>query len=270
MEYSLKPDFSILMANYNKANYIKTAIQSVINQTYKKWELIICDDGSTDTSLEKILPYLNDNRIRLLKGDKNIGCIKTQIKLINQAKADIVGILDSDDTLDYNALKIILQAYQNTNYGFIYSQFIYCDENLKPIRKGFCQAIPSGKSSLNYDYVSHFKTFKKKCYFKTSGYNEKLLYAEDKDIILKMEEVTKLLFIDKYLYKYRIIPDSQGHNPKRKLIGELNYLIAKYQAHKRRKHLTIPRLTKLEVLHLWCKILLKWLKYRVYILHPKF
>ena len=55
--------FSILMANFNNANYIETAVDSVLKQTYTNWELIIVDDCSGDESIKVIKPYLRDKRI---------------------------------------------------------------------------------------------------------------------------------------------------------------------------------------------------------------
>ena len=65
--------FSILMATYNNANYIETAIKSVINQTYLNWELIIVNDASTDNSIKIIEPFLKDKRIQLIILSKNQG-----------------------------------------------------------------------------------------------------------------------------------------------------------------------------------------------------
>jgi len=121
---------------------------------------------------------------------------------------------------------------KHPDIGFVYTNFWYCDENLKKHHLGYCQAIPTGKTNLEMNCVSHFKTFRKSIYYKTDGYNEKILYAGDKDIILKIEEITKLHFIDKPLYFYRVL--SQSHGEKR-LISKKNFNIAKQESHNRRK-----------------------------------
>ncbi|GAH35075.1 unnamed protein product, partial [marine sediment metagenome] len=59
--------FSILMANFNNANYIESAINSVLKQTYTNWELIIVDDCSVDDSIKIIKPFLSDKRIKLIQ-----------------------------------------------------------------------------------------------------------------------------------------------------------------------------------------------------------
>jgi glycosyltransferase involved in cell wall biosynthesis len=70
--YSNKSKFSVLMANYNNSKYIAEAINSILNQTFKDWELVIVNDCSTDNSLNIIKPYLKDERIRLIKNKVNL------------------------------------------------------------------------------------------------------------------------------------------------------------------------------------------------------
>jgi len=90
----------------------------------------------------------------------------------------------------------------------IYSQFVYCDEALNPTQTGYCRQIPTDKSNIDSDAVSHFKTFKLNYYNQTEGFTEDIFYAQDKDISYKMEEVGRLKFIDKALYYYRVQPKS--------------------------------------------------------------
>ena len=243
------PKFSILMANYNNGKYIEEAIDSVLNQTFQDWELIIVDDCSTDDSLEKIKPYLKDTRVRLLKNDVNLGKIDTLKKMVYESKAEIFGELDSDDALYSDAIEIMYNAHQeHSDCGLIYSQFVYCDPELNPKKKGYCCALPTNKTSLHCDCVSAFRTFKKTDYFKTEGWvGEELYAAEDKDIILKMEEVTKLFYVDKILYKYRFLPYSLSRNPLKKRIGQIDYILVKYNAYKRRLNSSIPNITRTEM-----------------------
>jgi len=240
-----QPKFSVLMANYNNGSYIAEAIQSILDQTFKGWELVIVDDCSTDNSIEIIKPYLKDERIRLLNNKVNLGYVNTLKRLIDESRAEIAGILDSDDALTKDAIEVIYDAYnKNPGCGFIYSQFIYCDGKLNPKSEGYCRSIPPNKTNLHCNCVSLFRTFKKKDYFKTEGFDEELLYADDKDLILKMEEVTKLLFVDKILYKYRLLPNSQSHNHHKRQISYVSFVLAKYNAYNRRLNTNIPNLTR--------------------------
>ncbi len=207
------PGFSIVTANYNNAKYIAHAIDSVLNQTYKNWELIIVEDCSTDNSLEIINKYLEDSRIKLIQHEKNRGYTVALKTAIANIRSEYFGILDSDDCLTRCAVETMRDYHiKFPNCGLIYSQFAYCDEVLTRRRPGFCAPIPPGKTTLDANVVSHFKTFKLRDYLKTPGYDENILYAEDIDIVYKMEEVTKLKFVDECLYLYRELPDSICHS----------------------------------------------------------
>ena len=221
--------FSILMANYNGGKYIAESIQSALNQTYEDWELIIVDDKSTDNSLKVIQKFLNDGRIKLIKRDENGGYGKTLQTAMEHVSGSICGILDSDDVLDVNAIKIMVDAHiGKPNCGLIYSQYMKCNQKLKPTREGDCGPLQQGKSWLDHILqglrpkvrLGHFKTFKKEAYDKTEGFHE-YRRTVDKDIVLKLEEVTDTLFINKILYYYRIHPQCISRNKKTRTFGKI-------------------------------------------------
>lgn len=243
----MKREFSVLMANYNNGKYIAEAIESVINQTFKNWELVIIDDCSTDNSVEIIKSY-QDERIRFFRNEKNVGKIGVLKKGVAIAEAELIGILDSDDALAKNALEEIVKSYQeHPECGFVYSQFVFCDKNLKPVKDGLCKPMPAGQSNLFDLYTVAFRTFKKLCYYKTEGYDDEILYAEDRDLILKMEEITNFYFIDKPLYKYRRIADSQTTNPIKFEINRASCALAEFKAYLRRRNTDLPNLSKSEI-----------------------
>lgn len=242
------PQFSILMANYNNASYIEESIESVLNQTNEEWELIIIDDMSTDRSIDIIKHFLKDTRIHFYQNQYNVGYIGTLRRLIAKASSNIIGILDSDDTLEKSTVEDILIAYQeNKKCGFVYTQFMHCNADMKPLYQGFCAKIPEGKSNLQCDCISAFRTFKKDIYYQTEGYNDEYLYAEDKDIAFKLEEITQPVFLSKPLYNYRVLKDSQGHHPTKSRIGRLSFIKVRCDAYIRRKNMNIPNLNYMEL-----------------------
>jgi len=194
---------SILIANYNNENYIDICLDSLFAQTNDNWEAYILDDCSTDSSLE-ILSKHKDSRIKVFYSDENTGYSGTLKKLVELSKNDIVGILDPDDALYPNAVDVILKYYSNNpEASFVYSKYHKCNANLLKPRRGFSKVMIDGQTNLDRWCVSHFKTFRKDMYFKTDGFDPSVKSAVDKDLILKMEEVTELHFIDKVLYKWR-------------------------------------------------------------------
>ncbi len=90
------PRISVIMPVYNTAAFLEEAIKSIIQQTFKDFELIIINDGSTDIS-EVIISSFNDNRIRYYKNDKNEGLVYTLNRGIDLASAEWIARMDGDD-----------------------------------------------------------------------------------------------------------------------------------------------------------------------------
>ncbi|MFX0186844.1 MAG: glycosyltransferase family 2 protein [Candidatus Hodarchaeota archaeon] len=250
-----KLSFSIIMANYNNAKYIEESIQSVINQTYSNWELIIVDDCSTDDSLKKIKPFLKDQRIKLIQNKKNLGVGYTKKTAADNASNDVLGVLDSDDKLQEKALETIAKAYYNNpECGLIYSTMWFCDAEFKNcvISKKLGPTIPDCTNIFN-PKISHFKTFRKKIYKKTSGYDPNLKASVDKDIIYKLEEVAKLKYIDVPLYYYRHHGAGISQEKNKFRARVYNY-IAKCNTYRRRLKRNLPNFTKKELYNEYIKI----------------
>lgn len=88
---------SIIMPSYNTANYIAASIQSVLDQTYPNWELLLVDDCSTDDTDAVVAPFLSDARIRYLKNEQNSGAAISRNRALREAKGRWIAFLDSDD-----------------------------------------------------------------------------------------------------------------------------------------------------------------------------
>jgi glycosyltransferase involved in cell wall biosynthesis len=246
MNFKSAPYFSVIMANYNHANYIGKAIESVLNQTYANWELIIIDDCSTDNSIVTIKKYLFDKRVRLFNNVKNKGYIYTLKKGIELSEGSIIAIIDSDDSINKYALDKVANTYNSEpGAGLVYTQCYYCDENLQPVHMGFSGKII--KSNLHENKINAMRTFNKDSYFKTSGYDDNCVRAEDIDLNLKLEEITNVFFLNEPLYHYRILKKSQTHGFKNEMINRSSTALAKLNAYKRRLNTDIPNLNKTEI-----------------------
>ena len=151
---------SIVMASYNYASIIGEAIESVINQTYKDWELIIIDDGSTDNSVEVIKKYLNDNRIKLYINEKNLGLAKTLRKGIQYSTSDWIAFLESDDKFFPNALEEKVKAI-SMNADIIFTNLeLIGNENLKLLYLQHFENIKTyWKLLINTGFVENFAQY---------------------------------------------------------------------------------------------------------------
>ena len=97
--------FSIIIPLYNKANFIAKTLNSVLNQTYTDFEVVIVNDGSTDNSLE-IVQIFDDKRIKLFT-TKNQGVSATRNFGIKQSQGDYIAFLDADDIWEEKFLETI-------------------------------------------------------------------------------------------------------------------------------------------------------------------
>ena len=230
-----------LVANYNNARYVEDCIVSLKNQTCDRWRCIICDDKSTDDSVAVIKRHVC-SRIRLLENSRNVGYVKTLKRMIAAAPGDVVGIVDSDDALEKDATACVLQAYaDDKNASFVFTRYACMDENLRH-RLG-ASGVPGdgrghSKLLLTVGNVCALRSFRKSLYYRTQGLDEGMLYAEDRDLAYKLEEATRPVFIDKVLYKYRAVPDSQSNDPAKIKIAVRNHYRAKK---KRATQKTSPR-----------------------------
>jgi len=235
--------FSILMASYNLENYIEEAIESVVTQTYPHWEIIIVDDASTDKSIEKIKLFLKDHRIKLFINKRNKGAGHTIKTAADNSSNMVLCVLDCDDKLHKNALEVMAKAYQeNQDCGYIYSTHWICDSKLSNQRiTNLNVPVDLKKTNLLEFKTSHFKTFKKEAYDQTKGFNPNFKLYCDGDISFKLEEVTKLKFINVPLYYYR--KHKGGASLKHRSQVFLENYIAKVNAYHRRLKTDLPNLS---------------------------
>ena len=113
---------SIIMPSYNTAAYIKESIQSVLNQTYTNWELLIVDDCSTD-STDEVLETIKDSRIRYFKNDKNSGAAVSRNKALREARGQWIAFLDSDDLWMPEKLEKQIYFMETNSYAFSYTNY---------------------------------------------------------------------------------------------------------------------------------------------------
>lgn len=119
------------MGVYNGEKYIRESIESILNQTYKNFELIICDDGSKDKSLEIINEYQKkDNRIIVIKNEKNLGLAASLNNSIKMAKGEYIARMDCDDIAVENRLeKQVDFLDKHEEYAFVGSSVKLFDNN---------------------------------------------------------------------------------------------------------------------------------------------
>lgn len=129
---------SIITPTYNSEKFISETIQSVQNQTYQNWEMIIVDDGSTDKTVEVIEAILRkENRIKLIISKENEGPAVSRNKGIAEAKGKYMTFLDADDIWLSNLIKNSLDTIKKTKIPFVFSSYKRSNENLEFVYSDF-------------------------------------------------------------------------------------------------------------------------------------
>lgn len=127
---------SIITPTYNCGNFIGETIESVINQTYKNWEMIIVDDCSTDNTKEIVDNYSKrDSRIKYYCLEVNSGAAVARTKAMELAKGDYIAFLDSDDLWMENKLGCQIKIMKENNWNFTSTDYEQIDEDSKSLNK---------------------------------------------------------------------------------------------------------------------------------------
>lgn len=148
---------SIITPAFNAENFISKTIHSVINQTYKNWELIIVDDGSSDCTYNIIEEFAaKDNRITLIKHNKTLGASVARNTAIEKAKGNFIAFLDADDLWKSHKLETQLTFMKENKIAICYSSYELIDEQGNSLNK-MIQALPiiSYKKQLKCNYIGN-------------------------------------------------------------------------------------------------------------------
>ena len=165
---------SVIMPAYNCEKYIAEAIQSVLNQTYIDFELIIIDDCSKDNTLDIIKDFKSkDSRIKVYESSENSGVSKTRNRGIFESSGEWVAFLDSDDIWDNKKLEKQIKYAKKINAGFVFTGVSYIDENGNKYTGIFDAPVRvSYKELLKQNVISCSSVMIKKSYF--SDFNIKM------------------------------------------------------------------------------------------------
>lgn len=203
-----QPLVTVIIPSYNHSTYVECAIVSVIRQTYKHVQLIVIDDGSTDSSVEKLM-ILKDKFNFTLIIQKNAGICKTLNRAIREsARGDYISILASDDYWHTEKLKIQINALNSQNISeFCFSQAIqFTDNNTPDVRRVFPKKCLSGKVLNDVFVRQHVPAgtmlFSRRLYDRLNGFDE-TLKEEDWDFIIRAAAITPFTSVNMPLLYYR-------------------------------------------------------------------
>jgi len=203
---------TVLMTTYNCGEYISQAIKSVLNQTYKNFELLIIDDGSTDKTQE-IVKGFKDDRIRYINRDHYGRSASLNFGLKN-ASNDVIALMDADDISDIERLEKQLKSYSNGQNEIIFTAAAYF-KNSKILFTGDINTTEQEfyyNLALHGPYNNSTSIFNRNHILYYGGYNEKLTQSEDHDLWLRLKDKSIYKQLCEILYFIRLRDSSLSHH----------------------------------------------------------
>lgn len=215
---------SVIMGVYNCESTVVDAIKSIQNQTYKNWELIMCDDGSVDQTCKVIEDFIqNDQRCKLIRNERNLGLNQTLNHCLEHAQGEYIARMDGDDLCDSQRFeKQINVLRQSPEYKICGTSMSFFDE------KGYWGAntvpkYPTAEQVAAGTPICHATVLiRKEAYDSVGGYSTApyTLRVEDVDLWLRMyEKGFRCINIQEPLYHMR---NDQNALNRRKYIYRIN------------------------------------------------
>ena len=208
-ELSYKPSFSVVIPVYNVTDdQLTECIDSILDQTYDNWELILVDDHSSWESVRTILRrYESDKRITVIYRTENGNISKATNDGIEKASGDFIAFCDCDDTIAPNALyEMALKLNENKKYDFIYSDEDKLSEDGKHRHSPFFKPDWSPDAFMSLMYTNHLAVYRTELVKKTGGLRTEFNGAQDYDFTLRFMELSdnkRVGHVQKVLYHWR-------------------------------------------------------------------
>lgn len=228
---------SVIVVSFNHENYITKCIESIINQTYKDYELIVVDDGSTDRTREKLIDLQTKYHFNLIL-QENMGLSSTLTKTIRDvATGTYVTICSSDDYFDSSKIyRQVTFLKNNPQYPACFSKTYHVDGDSNILTHKYYQREEEMfKSGYIFEdifllYYTLPVTFMYKIeLLKEIGYFSEKHYCEDYYIALKISYRYQIGYINEYLYYYRVNENSADKS--KLIISSQKEIIENYKTH---------------------------------------
>ena len=194
------PVVSIVIPTYNRAELLKRSVQSILDQTYQDFEVIVVDDGSTDNT-EEVVKCFADNRIQYIKHDRNRGASAARNTGIRAASARYIAFQDSDDEWLPQKLEkqVGMLGTSSTEVGVVYSGFwkvrgrtkLYIPIPSVPLKEGDIHEV-----LLRRNFVGIPVTIiRRECFEKAGVFDEKLSMYEDWELWIRISKHYEFRYI---------------------------------------------------------------------------
>jgi glycosyltransferase involved in cell wall biosynthesis len=219
------PLFSIIIPIFNRASTVSSTIESVLNQAYNDFEIILVDDGSSDEIEKNVSNYIVDNGL-IFHVQQNSGVSAARNKGVSLSKGEYLIFLDSDDHVTQNWLSDFEKKIHQKKPDIIYCGINRLKENILIDYTNPQDPYKDGKSFGNV--IPGSFCIKSTFFYKIGGFDENLTYGENTELSFRIKiENPSVEFIDTPNLLYTLHENSHGKNERNKMNG-LIYTINKH------------------------------------------
>ena len=205
-----QPLISIVMPVHNTPRpWLRDAVDSVRSQSYRNWELVIVNDGSTLLETREYLDKLDEPRVSILNLTSSSGISGATNFGIEASRGDIVALMDHDDMLAKDALAHVVTAFSQQQADLVYSDETVFNDDMDSLSSGYfgspiLKPDYSPDLLLSHNYVTHFLAARKELIEAVGGLRSEFDGAQDYDLILRLTELTdNIIHIAEPLYHWR-------------------------------------------------------------------
>ncbi|MFE5324758.1 glycosyltransferase family 2 protein [Paenibacillus sp. NPDC056579] len=217
---------SVILPTYNREKVLLRSINSILNQTYREIELIVIDDNSNDNT-ENLIKEIKDDRIIYIKQDRNYGASVARNKGIEIARGEYVAFQDSDDEWFPTKLEEQLEFLKTTNSDVVFCSYCRNTNGLKEIIKPPMFRMEEIHQKILWgNFIGTPTIFSKRQCFVNEQFDCNLSRFQDWEVMMRITNKYKVVFLDKILINVYVQTDSITNNYS-KAVDSLKLIIKK-------------------------------------------
>ena len=205
------PYISVIVNCHNGEKYLESCLNSIINQNYKDYEVIIWDNASTDNS-KKIVKKFKDKKIKYFRHPIKENLYMARNRAIEVSLGQLIAFLDCDDWWDCNYLSSREKFFNNNDYDVFYNNVLSFYEKNNKFKKYKNYSLPNGKIfdflAKDYFIIISGLIIRKKVFDKIGKFNSKFNIIGDFEFIMKASKIFNFHGLNKPLVNYRVHEDN--------------------------------------------------------------
>jgi tetratricopeptide (TPR) repeat protein len=198
---------SVIIPAYNRADYLVQAMQSVLNQSFSPFEVIVVDDGSTDDTAEVVRAF--ESRARYLRHDDNRGVAAARNSGLSAARGEVIAWLDADDLWEPDCLATVIPMLRaDEGLDGVYTGLMRIDADGTLLPQVSLAVVPPADlySALVEDCFIQTSTFvaRKRCFDRVGEFDTRFRICEDYDMFLRLAKAFTIVGVPEPLVRYRV------------------------------------------------------------------